>query len=97
MCRLLDVLRAVTAYERTFEECCKFPFREARLYNVPSDMEYANFISGVKPTVYHRYIRLARLCIIHPSLLDLIIEFNNRDCVCRNKSTKNISLSNLTD
>lgn len=57
------------------------PFCEGRLYDVSRNMKSANFIPGVNPMVYNRYISLAPLCINRPGLLYLIIELNNHDPV----------------
>ena len=93
----LDVLRAVIAYAPTFNECYTGNFQEARLLDIRSDLESANFIPGAKATVYNRYIRLARLCIRHEGLLDLIVELNNRPPIRPNSTTYKLSLKNLTD
>lgn len=94
---VLDVFRALIAYAGMFNECDPISIRDGRLYNVRRDMESASFIPGVKPTVYNRYIPFARMCIMHPTLLDLIIDLNNRDSVRPKKTTNKINLNNPTD
>lgn len=54
----LDVLRAEIAYSRTFYQCYPVLFFEARLYEVRSDIESANFIPGARATLDNRYLRL---------------------------------------
>lgn len=91
----LDVPRALIAYDRTFNECYPVPFRESHLYDERREIESAKFIPGVTMTVNNRYIRLVRLCIIYPRLLEMIIELNNRDPVRPNNSSKKICLNIL--
>lgn len=43
----LDVFRIVLAYARISDECYMAPIRDARLYDVRRDMEFANLIPGV--------------------------------------------------
>lgn len=82
----LDLLRVVISYVRTYYYCCEVLFRDVRLYEERRDMESANFIL-IEAHVYNLHIRLACLCIMNPSLLDLITGLNNPYPVRPNNST----------
>jgi len=93
----VDNLEALIQYAPTFDASYDVSFMDARVMDLRSDLQSADFLGGMETTTYNRYIRVARLCLSCPGLFDTIIRLNNTEPLPGCKSVTGLSVRALAD
>ena len=97
---LFDVLESFMAYSTSFHATYKVPFTKAKISDIRRDMMNAQFISkgaGESQSKYTRYIRLARLCLLHDTVVPSVKDLKSWDPRPVNDQTVDFALFHISD
>lgn len=93
----LDVLNAVLAYAKTFQQTYEVSFDDAGMNDIYEDLDPANFLPSTSKSTYARFICAARLCRLCEDLLPLVERLNSSPPPTSNRTTVKLALRLLSD